>query len=267
MSETSPTAPSLELVLFAAEPEQVRQGLAAGVQSMIVDLEWRGKEERQRQAQTEINRDRPEHLETLRVHAVPGRYCRLNRFGHWTAAEVEAVLAAGATCLLLPMVQALQEVDTTLDLIGGRCGLGILVETPQAVEQARLLAERPLDRVYVGLNDLAIARGSDRIFEVLADGTVESLRQQFAHCCFGFGGVTVVDGGDPVPSRLLLAEMARLGCSFSFLRRSFKRDVEGRDAAHEVVRIQELWRELRRRSEADVSRDRATLLAILSHGR
>ena len=254
----------LELVLFAREPEYVGHALAAGLRSMIVDLEWRGKEERQRGVDTEINRHRPEDLEVLRSRQVPIRCCRLNRFGSWTRDEVEATIAAGATRLLLPMVEAAAEVEATLCMVDGRCDFGILVETERAVEAADRLSRLPLDQVYVGLNDLAISRGcgteNGQIFEALADGTVESLRQAFDGCGFGFGGVTVVDGGEPVPSRLLLAEMARLDCSFSFLRRSFRRDTAARDLATEVARIQQLWQRLLERSPDQIADDRQQLL-------
>lgn len=259
----------LELVLFATEPRLVGNARRAGIRSMIVDLEWRGKEQRQLGADTEINRHRPEELEILRSDGVPKRICRLNRLGTWTRDEVDAAISAGANRLLLPMVESVDEVESLFEWIGGRCELGILVETERAVRIAHRLAELPLAQVYVGLNDLAISRGlrSDggeieggEIFDAVADGTVQSLRRTFARHDFGFGGVTVAGGGSPVPCRLLMAEMSRLGCTFSFLRRSFKRDVKGRDMGAEVARIHELWRRLGRRSPSEVDHDHEELL-------
>ena len=40
-----------------------------------------------------------------------------------------------------------------------------------------------------------------------------------------------------MPCRLLLGELARLRADFTFLRRSFYRDVHGRDPEQEVARI------------------------------
>ncbi len=256
----------LDLVLFATDPGLVARALEAEIRAMIVDFEWRGKEERQKAADTEINRDRPEDLETLRAAGVPRRYCRLNRLGPWTAGEVRAALAAGATHLFLPMVETPAEIEDVLRHIDGRCPLGILVETAAGVARARDLAAMPVDLVYVGLNDLAISRGTASIFDAVADGTVEGLRGIFADQAFGFAGVTVVDGGKPIPFRLLLAEMARLECSFSFLRRSFKRDVRGRDLAEEVDRIRRLWDELLRRQTCERARDRAALWTAIKAG-
>lgn len=261
-------APTLELILFETRREEAARALAAGIRSLIVDWEWRDKEARQRGADTEINRDGPEDLERLRELDVPRRFCRLNRFGPWTRHEVETAQKAGATHILLPMVERSGEAEAVLGWARPRerskCRVGILVETAAGVEAAPELARLPLDRVYVGLNDLAISRGAASLFDAVADGTVEELARVFSDHRFGFGGVTVVDGGAPVPCRLLLAEMARLGCSFSFLRRSFKRDVAGRDAALEVLRIQELWRRLGARSAGAVAADRAALEEALA---
>src|SRR3712207_2903961 len=109
--------------------------------------------------------------------AIDGRLvCRVNGFGPWTAAEVDDAVARGADELLLPMVRTPSEVDRTLEAVAGRCGLGILVETQDGVARAAELARRPLSRVYVGLNDLRIDRGSDQLFTPLVDGTVDAVR-------------------------------------------------------------------------------------------
>jgi len=242
----------LELVFFEHRTAPIRHAIAAGLETFIVDWEWRGKNERQKTASTEIDPGDLDDLATAVAAAGPGRvHCRLNSLGEWTPREVDEAIAAGAGCLLLPMVRTPREAEAFLELVGGRSRAGILVETVAAVEAARELAELPLERIYVGLNDLAIERGIDNIFEAVADGTVERLREIFAGREFGFGGVTVVDRGEPIPARLLLAEMERLGTTFSFCRRSFKRDMAGRDMAAELEKIRVFWRRLETRTTTE----------------
>lgn len=160
------------------------------------------------------------------------------------------------------MVRTTTEVERVLDWVAGRAGVGILVETCAAVAIAEQLARLPLSRVYVGLNDLAIDRGQKNIFAALADGTVEHLRKVF-QVPFGFGGLTLPHRGYPVPCRLLIAEMARLGTNFSFLRRSFKRDVGEGDLAAAVAHIRSALEQARRRWPEEIAEDhRALLLAI-----
>jgi hypothetical protein len=134
------------------------------------------------------------------------------------------------------MVRRVEDVEAVLELVAGRIGLGILVETIDAVANAGELARQPLARVFVGLNDLAIERGNPSIFGALIDGTVDDLRAAF-DAPFGVAALTVPEGGAPLPCRLLIGELARVRCEFSILRRSFRRDIVGRELDVEVRRI------------------------------
>ncbi len=231
-----PTLTPVDLFLFTVDPSYGRDVLAAGATGIVVDWERRGKARRQRGEGTQINADTVEDLARMRA-ATDGRLlCRINGYGPWTAGEVEDALAAGADELFLPMVRGTEEVDRTLDLVAGRCGLGILVETQDAVDRAAALARRPLSRIYVGLNDLRIDRRSTELFRPLVDGTVDAVRAEVAQP-FGVGGLTLLEGGSPVPSALLAAELVRLGTDFTFLRRSFTADMAGRDPFVEVPRL------------------------------
>jgi hypothetical protein len=140
--------------------------------------------------------------------------------------------------------------------------VGILIETVTAVERAATFTDLPLARVYVGLNDLGIERRAANIFSAVSDGTVERVRRS-TRMPFGFGGLTVPEGGRPVPCRLLMGEMARLDCQFSFLRRSFHRDVRGRSMADIIPRIRDAVADARARSPEAVERDREALVRAI----
>jgi hypothetical protein len=247
-----------ELFLFSTDPQTIRETIAAGAAGVIVDWERAGKVERQRHADTEINEQTLADLQVVRAATGARVLCRINPFGRTTEREIEEAIAGGVDEVLLPMVRAVEEAGVTIDLVRGRCGVGILVETVDAVERAAMLGRLPLCRVYVGLNDLMIDRGETSIFSAVLDGTVARVRSHF-NVPFGFAGLTVVDGGFPVPCRLLIAEMARLGCSFTFLRRSFHRDIRGRAIGEEVPRILQAVAAASERSAAAVDRDREDL--------
>lgn len=252
-----------ELFLFAIEPRLLHEAVAAGVDGVIVDWERRDKHERQIGHDTEINAHTFGDLVRVRRHASCPVVCRLNPWGEASAAELEAALAGGADEVLLPMVHSPDEVEALLGLAAGRCEVGILVETVAAVRAARELARLPLSRVYVGLNDLAIEQGNPSIFDALRDGTVELVRQEF-DAPFGFGGLTVPDRGVPVPCRHLIAEMTRLDCSFSFLRRSFRRDVVDRHVGDSLRDIRAAVEAATRRSPGVLADDHEALLRLLA---
>jgi hypothetical protein len=252
-----------ELILFSTSPDLIRRAVASGVAGIIVDWETRGKYARQENWDTEINSATPRDLETVRASTSARVICRLNGLGDTTAAEVEAAVSGGADEILLPMVREPAEVEAVLHLARGRCGVGILVETVDAVRNAPALGRLPLSRVYVGLNDLAIERKLPNIFVSLADGTVDRIRPHFG-APFGFGGATLPEGGHPIPCRLLLAEMARLRCGFTFLRRSFHRDIRGRDVAAEVPRIHHALDAAFARAPARCLEDRQALRGLIA---
>jgi hypothetical protein len=253
----------VDLLLFTVDPGWGADVVAAGAAGIVVDWERRGKGRRQRGEGTQINADTPEDLARMRA-ATDGRLlCRINGYGPWTAGEVDEAIARGADEILLPMVRTTDQVDRTLDLVAGRCGLGILIETQDAVDRTTTLAARPLSRIYVGLNDLRIDRGSLELFRPLIDGTVDDVRARVG-LPFGVGGLTLPECGAPVPGRLLAAELVRLTADFTFLRRSFTADMAGRDPFAEVPRLLAFIDALRRAQPAEAVADRADLVATLA---
>ena len=237
----------------------------AGACGVVVDWERRGKGARQAGADTQINADTPRDLAAVRAAQAGTVLCRVNRWSRWTPAEVELAVSLGADEILLPMVRRPHEVDEALEVVAGRCRLGILVETTEAVRRVDELVERPLGRIYVGLNDLMIDRGGGSLFLALVDGTVDRVAAAAAGAgiAFGVAGLTLPEAGRPVPCRLLLGALARAGASFTFLRRSFWADTAGRDLAAEVPRILDAAEQANHRSAAAVAADHAELTAMV----
>jgi hypothetical protein len=174
-------------------------------------------------------------------------------------------VSRGADEILLPMVRNAEEVDRTLDLVAGRCDVGILIETQDGVDRAAELARRPLSRIYVGLNDLRIDRRSTVLFGPLVDGTVDAVRAVVTGP-FGVAGLTLPECGAPVPAELVAAELVRLGADFTFLRRSFTADMAGRDPFVEVPRLLAAVTALRNATPADAAARRGAFVAAVTGG-
>jgi citrate lyase beta subunit len=252
----------VDLYLFTTDADYACEALAAGIDGLVVDWEHLGKQNRQSGADTEVNHDTVEDLIRLRRSIDAPILVRIHAAGDATGREVEEAIGGGATEILLPMVRHVDDVTGVLERIDGRCGFGILIETTDAVRIAAELCALPLTRVYVGLNDLSIDRGIANIFTSLADGTVDTVRAACARP-FGFAGLTHPDRGTPIPSRLLISEMARLDCSFSFLRRSFRRDVQRFGVAEVVRAVREEIATAQDRSREDLLANRDALVSLV----
>jgi hypothetical protein len=251
-----------QLLLFSTDPTFITAAVAAGVDGVVVDWERLGKEERQAGADTQIGADTVEDLQRVRVSTDALIVCRLNAIGPTTPEEIEAAIHGGADEILLSMVRTPDDVQTVLEHVKGRCRVGIMVETIGAIENVDALASLPISRAYAGLNDLAIERKSPNIFTAIADGTVERICAAFP-VPVGFGGLTIVGKGSPIPGRLLVAEMMRVRCGFGVLRRSFHRDIRGRELAVEIPRLRSGLEEATRRAPEAIDEDRRSLLGAI----
>lgn len=257
--------PYINLFAFANNPAAARAVVGAGATGVVVDWERRGKRARQAGADTQINADTPSDLAAVRAAESGVLLCRVNRWSAWTPAEIDLAVGLGADEILLPMVRRPEEVDAALAVVAGRCRLGILVETTDAVRRVDSLVARPLSRVYLGLNDLMIDRGGSSLFAPLVDGTADRVAAATitAGIPFGVAGLTRPEDGRPVPCRLVLAALTRVGASFTFLRRSFWADTAGRDLAVEVPRILAAAETARQRPAPQVTAARAELAAAV----
>ncbi len=256
--------PPLQLFLFSKDPEVGREAHSAGVHSLIVDWENQGKYDRQVACDTEINLDTPEDLERLAKQVALPVTVRVNG-GAQAARDAEVALELGAKILMLPMATSAKEVEAFLDHVDGRARTLIQIETQPLVRDIENFAALPWDYAFIGLHDLMISRGARWMWDPLLDGTVENVCAVLKRAGknFGFGGVTVVGGGHPLRFMALLREMARLGCGHSCLRRTFRREIIGRNMALELEAVQAAWRAAGARTEVAKEADRLELRMML----
>jgi len=251
----------MQVLLFSHDPMYASAAVAAGVAGVVVDWEWRGKAERQAGWNTQINRATVDDLRAIHAAAGDRVVCRINNSPD-RVAECRLAIDNGAGEVWLPMVRSVDEVEACLAAIDGRAGLGVMVETREAMRLGRALSQLPLAHAYIGLHDYYIDGGSTGLFEPIVDGTLDRFREDYPGE-IGFAGITRPGGGNPIPQRLLLAAMARLGCAFGVARRGFLADVPicAVDAAIDEIAA-EMTR-LRSRAAHAVDHDHALLAALV----
>lgn len=253
----------IELILFEHDAEKIPALIDSGISSFLVDLEVMEKDLRQLGFDTDIS---PGTLDALRdVASFPGvnTWCRINSLGAWSAQEIESAIAHGVDVLILPMARDLRTVDMFVEIIAGRCETCVMLETREALPLARELDSRAVDYAYFGLNDYRIDTGSNFLFQPMLDGTIEAVRRSLRRVTFGFGGLTHMARGTPIPSRRFLEELERLDCGVTFLRRSFKRDSLDIPASGIVSGIHDAWREAGERAGPVRHADHQDLIAAL----
>lgn len=248
----------IELIQITNDPALARRCDALDGIRLWVDLERMGKSERQAGRNTFIS----EHtLEDVgRVASVLRRarlMVRVNPLHAGTAAEVESVLAQGASLLMLPMFRTGAELREFCHLVEGRVPVVALLETSEALESLDEWVGTPgLQELYVGLNDLHLSLRLRFMFEPLATGLVERIANTArAHgLAFGFGGIARLDGG-LLPGRDVLAEHLRLGSGSVILSRTFHQGGAGNAFESEVAALRDAETQMRRRNPEQVAGD------------
>ncbi|ADC71123.1 HpcH/HpaI aldolase [Thioalkalivibrio sp. K90mix] len=232
---------TLKHMFITASADVARQAEAAEIARIFVDMETRGKAERQGHLDTHKARHTLDDVRRISsVLTSAELMVRINPPAPQTPSEVRQAIDAGADRLMLPMFTRIDEVQHFLDAVGGQVPVTLLVETPQAL--IRLPSYLPLlgpqDQIHIGLNDLSLASGLDFLFEPLAGGMLEAPAAlcREAGVAFGFGGVGAVGKGE-VPAESILGEHVRLGSEWVILSRAFREVVSQEDPATGTARL------------------------------
>lgn len=246
-----------DLFVFHRDIKTDASCVNSGCRGVVVDLEVKGKQARQANFDTQINKHSAKDIEYLKAKSIY-TLCRINAIDSESEEEIEQVIAAGADEILVPMVRTRWEIEQIFRQVKERTAVGLMVETTEALQLAPVINDHNVQRVFVGLNDLHITQGKPTLFHVLADGTVDKLRQQIRYAAFGFGGLTLPGQGDPLPVDYFFHELARLDCQFTFLRRSFFADSLKMPNTTAITAIQEEMSRAQQRTASQVESDRMT---------
>lgn len=222
----------LKLMYITNEPEVAKIADENGVDRIFIDLETLGKKERQGGMDTVQSNhsisDIPKVKKAVKRAEILVRINPIHETlkGYLSSKdEIEKVIAAGADIIMLPYFKTVKEVETFIKYVNGRVKVLPLLETPEAVSCIdKILSLKGLDEIFIGLNDLSLGYGKDFMFELLTDGTVESLCMKFKqkNIPFGFGGIASLGNG-LLPSEYIIREHYRLESTCVILSRSFCR--------------------------------------------
>lgn len=220
----------LKLMYITNNPEIAIIAEKMGIDRIFVDMEWIGKADRQDGMDTVQLHHTPEDVRKIAkvltkaelmvrinpIHKATDMYCSSKE-------EIDAVIEAGAKVIMLPYFKTAEEVKEFIRLVDGRAKTFPLLETPEAAEVLDEILEIPgIDEIHIGLNDMSLGYGMKFMFQLLANGQVETWCQKIAvkGIPYGFGGIASLGKGS-LPAEYIIAEHYRLGSRCTILSRSF----------------------------------------------
>lgn len=221
---------SLKLMYITNNTEVAKIAQKAGVDRIFVDMEYIGKDERQKGMNTVKSNHTVEDVKRLRpVLSKSELLVRVNPIHNetdkWnsTEQEINEVINAGADIIMLPMFKTANDVKRFVNAVGKRTKTMLLLETREAVENLdEILEVDGIDEIHIGLNDLHLTYGLDFMFELLANGMVDKLCSKISGKTnqYGFGGIARIGYG-VLPAEYIIKEHYRLGSKCAILSRSF----------------------------------------------
>jgi citrate lyase beta subunit len=219
---------TFQLTLLTSDTRLAREADRAGVTRIGVDLESLGKAERQAGHDTRLSKHGWTDLQAIcAVLDRANAFVRINPLHEGTRAEIETALSIGAGVIMLPYFSTSEQVETFVDLVGGRARTIALVETVASLFRLREILDRSaIDEIMIGLNDLRLEAKLSP-FEILTSPILDAVAAEVRRSGtpLSIGGVARLgDLSRPFCPELVLAQYARLGSTGSWLSRSFFKD-------------------------------------------
>ena len=251
---------AIKLMYIANEPQIARIAERNGVDRIFVDLEVRGKAERQCHMDSVKSHHTIEDISRIKDSLTTSEVLvRSNAIYSGSKNEIEEIVKRGADIVMLPMWTSLDDAKRFRDYINGKAKVMLLLETiPAEKVLDEVLELEGIDEVLIGLNDLHLQYELKFMFELLSNGKVDELigklKAKGKFC--GFGGIARLNEG-MISGRNILTEHYRLKSDMAILSRSFCdtskiKDIEKIDRIfHEGVKeIREYEEFLSNQSEA-----------------
>ncbi|WP_026572824.1 aldolase/citrate lyase family protein [Bacillus sp. UNC438CL73TsuS30] len=212
-----------------------------GVDWIFIDLEINGKDERQGHLDTVISRHSLEDVKKIKQVITKSKLLvRVNPIYEGSKNEIDRVIKDGADIVMLPFFKTKDEVEVFVSYVNDRAKVCLLLETAEAVENIdSILTVQGIDYIHIGLNDLHLSYKMKFMFELLVDGTVETIckKIQTTGVPYGFGGISQIGQGT-IPAENIIAEHYRLGSSMAILSRSFCNTNKNTD----LVQVEEIFK-------------------------
>ncbi|MBO8228670.1 aldolase [Prochlorococcus marinus XMU1414] len=196
-----------------------------GVDSIFIDLEYMGKDERQGHLNTHKAAHQLDDISSYSKNPLKGELLvRINPIWDGSKYEIDQVISRGAERIMLPMAREVNEIEQFKSFVSDRVPVVLLLETKNIIENISsligLLGKE--DRIHFGLNDLSIDFNFKFLFEILSNNILQNPCEilQKNGIDFGIGGIGRIGSGILDP-KLILNEYTRLGSSWVILSRAF----------------------------------------------
>lgn len=215
---------AIKLMYIANEPQIAHIAERNDVDRIFIDLEVRGKENRQRNLNSVKSHHHLDDIDKIKnILSTSELLVRSNALYKNSKEEIDEIISRGADIVMLPMWTSIDDAKRFRDYVGGRARVMLLLETIGAEKALDdVLKLDGIDEILIGLNDLHLQYHMKFMFELLSQGKVDEIMGKMKACnkfC-GFGGIASLNKG-MISGKNILTEHYRLHSNMAILSRSF----------------------------------------------
>lgn len=213
------------LTLVTNDLQVARSGNLAKIDRIGVDLERLNKSTRQSHWPTRISEHFIDDLRKLNSVVDKSKlFARINPLSQFSTDEIEEVIDAGASYVMLPYFKTAKEVEQFIRIVDERAYPIALLETTEAVVRINdILDVDGLNEIMLGLNDLRIGFGVNNHFEILSSPIIDKISDLICEAGMRIciGGVAPPTHSElPINPNWVLAQYPRLGATGAWLARA-----------------------------------------------
>lgn len=253
----------LRKLLFVDSLSDIVRAKNTQLEDIVVDLECLNKRERQFGTAFKTSKLDFDFLKNARKMWDRNVLCRINPENPDSYSEIIKTVEAGVNGIIFPMVKSNNELEKIYKRCNRKLKIYILCETRESLNLSPELLN-VADCIYVGLNDLNLSYGNTHNpLKILKTDLISNFRKKIIGPEFGFGGVTKIGCGFPIPTTMLLQELSRLDSKLCFLRRSFYRDTVDSNWTDVIHDIDEYYHKISDRSYEQIVKHRNKLIDCL----
>lgn len=212
----------MKFLIIENNSERARKFEELGIDTIFVDLEILGKQERQRNIDSVKSKHRISDIKEIKLAVKKAEILvRIDPVNSETKSQIDEVIKAGADVIMLPFFKTYAEVEFFFKCIDGRIRTKLLFEHIDSLVLIELIHKNfGVNEVYFGLNDLSLSLGYNFMFRVLTDNVLDAAVKYCKknNISFGIGGIGKYHEAE-IPGKIILQEYIRLGATSTIVSR------------------------------------------------
>lgn len=212
----------MEFLIIENNPLRVKKFEQLGINTIFIDLEKLGKQDRQGHIDSVKSNHTYSDIENVKNVTTKAKVLvRIDPINKNSKEQINKVIDKGADSIMLPYFTKFSELEEFVNIVNNRIEILPLFEHFEALKFIeKAVVELGLKQLYFGLNDLSLSLDLKFMFQVLSEEYISNGTKicRERNVSFGIGGIGEYSNGI-IPGKVVIKEYSRLGATSTIISR------------------------------------------------